>query len=152
MLSMHGFTKKWMTQLESSWHLLAVVRYSHFSHHSPSTTDHLPRPIAPAPLQHPLSALQNGRVRVSCSLRRRVRPQRTCEPHGPPAFAPAQSSVLTMCSWIFRENNVPHYQREFQKHDGVRLWQKVRSAEGKATERWHDTADPSRLCWHSQRW
>jgi hypothetical protein len=25
-----------------------------------------------------------------------------------------------------RENRVPHYQREFQKHDGLRIWEKVR--------------------------
>jgi hypothetical protein len=32
-----------------------------------------------------------------------------------------------MRSWIFRENRVPYYQREFQKHDGLRTWEKVRS-------------------------
>ncbi|KAF1943878.1 hypothetical protein EJ02DRAFT_443013 [Clathrospora elynae] len=25
-----------------------------------------------------------------------------------------------------RENRVPHYQREFQKHDGLRTWEKAR--------------------------
>jgi hypothetical protein len=39
----------------------------------------------------------------------------------------AQMSILTITSWVFRENNVPHYQREFQKHDGLRTWEKVRS-------------------------
>ncbi|KAF1357554.1 hypothetical protein EJ07DRAFT_35435, partial [Lizonia empirigonia] len=28
--------------------------------------------------------------------------------------------------WVFRENNVPAYQREFQKHDGLRTWEKAR--------------------------
>ncbi|KAK8185176.1 hypothetical protein IWZ00DRAFT_548258 [Phyllosticta capitalensis] len=27
--------------------------------------------------------------------------------------------------WVFRQNNVPHYQRLFQKHDGLRQWQKT---------------------------
>lgn len=27
--------------------------------------------------------------------------------------------------WVYRENRVPHYQRLFQKHDGLRQWQKV---------------------------
>ncbi|KAK8205035.1 hypothetical protein IWZ01DRAFT_485834 [Phyllosticta capitalensis] len=31
-----------------------------------------------------------------------------------------------MAGWVFRQNNVPHYQRLFQKHDGLRQWQKVR--------------------------
>ncbi|KAL6710629.1 hypothetical protein ACN47E_008677 [Coniothyrium glycines] len=31
-----------------------------------------------------------------------------------------------MAGWVFRENNVPHYQREFQKHDGLRTWEKSR--------------------------
>lgn len=52
--------------------------------------------------------------------------------------APTQSSVLTLRSWIYRENNVPHYQKLFQKHDGKRLWMKVRgihrSAESLAPE------------------
>ena len=30
-------------------------------------------------------------------------------------------------SWIYRENRVPDYQKKFQQHDGVRLWQKVRT-------------------------
>jgi hypothetical protein len=34
--------------------------------------------------------------------------------------------TLTACSWVMRENRVPHYQRDFQKHDGLRIWQKVR--------------------------
>jgi hypothetical protein len=37
--------------------------------------------------------------------------------------------ILTAHSWVFRENRVPYYQREFQKHDGLRTWEKVRSAE-----------------------
>ena len=41
--------------------------------------------------------------------------------------APARNPVLTTRSWIYRENRVPHYQREFQKHDGLRLWEKVGS-------------------------
>ncbi|PVI01521.1 hypothetical protein DM02DRAFT_524768, partial [Periconia macrospinosa] len=28
--------------------------------------------------------------------------------------------------WVYRENRVPFYQREFQKHDGQRLWVKGR--------------------------
>ncbi|KAF9701741.1 hypothetical protein EKO04_000926 [Ascochyta lentis] len=31
-----------------------------------------------------------------------------------------------MAGWVFRENNVPAYQREFQKHDGLRTWEKAR--------------------------
>ncbi|KAF2823114.1 hypothetical protein CC86DRAFT_409880 [Ophiobolus disseminans] len=31
-----------------------------------------------------------------------------------------------MAGWVFRENRVPHYQREFQKHDGLRTWEKAR--------------------------
>jgi len=31
-----------------------------------------------------------------------------------------------MAGWIFRENRVPYYQREFQRHDGLRTWQKAR--------------------------
>ncbi|KAF2792972.1 hypothetical protein K505DRAFT_375648 [Melanomma pulvis-pyrius CBS 109.77] len=31
-----------------------------------------------------------------------------------------------MAGWVYRENRVPHYQREFQKHDGLRLWEKSR--------------------------
>ncbi|KAL2358920.1 hypothetical protein BJ546DRAFT_961609 [Cryomyces antarcticus] len=27
--------------------------------------------------------------------------------------------------WVNRENRVPHYQRLFQKHDGVRQWNKT---------------------------
>ena len=51
-------------------------------------------------------------------------------------FSPKQrksrpSSQLTALlllphSWINRENRVPHYQRLFQKNDGVRYWNKVR--------------------------
>jgi len=36
-------------------------------------------------------------------------------------------SVLTFHSWIYHENRVPHYQRLHQKHDGLRVWQKVRA-------------------------
>ncbi|KAF2854015.1 hypothetical protein T440DRAFT_552616 [Plenodomus tracheiphilus IPT5] len=28
--------------------------------------------------------------------------------------------------WVFRENRVTYYQREHQKHDGLRTWQKAR--------------------------
>lgn len=34
---------------------------------------------------------------------------------------------LSTHSWINRENRVPHYQRLFQKNDGVRQWNKVRA-------------------------
>ncbi|KAK7551506.1 hypothetical protein JOL62DRAFT_564551 [Phyllosticta paracitricarpa] len=30
-----------------------------------------------------------------------------------------------MAGWVFRQNNVPHYQRLFQKHDGLRQWNKT---------------------------
>lgn len=30
-------------------------------------------------------------------------------------------------SFLYRENRVPHYQRLFQKNDGVRQWNKVRA-------------------------
>lgn len=45
-----------------------------------------------------------------------------------PAFSrlSAPNTILTTTSWVFRENRVPHYQREFQKHDGLRTWEKVR--------------------------
>ncbi|KAI9831609.1 MAG: hypothetical protein M1826_003218 [Phylliscum demangeonii] len=29
-----------------------------------------------------------------------------------------------MAGWIYRENRVPHYQRLYQKHDNLRLWEK----------------------------
>ncbi|KAF2650468.1 hypothetical protein K491DRAFT_608771 [Lophiostoma macrostomum CBS 122681] len=29
-------------------------------------------------------------------------------------------------SWIYRENRVPEYQKYFQKHDGLRTWEKAR--------------------------
>lgn len=32
---------------------------------------------------------------------------------------------LTHCSFVMRENRVPHYQRLLQKHDGKRQWWKV---------------------------
>ncbi|KAI9734306.1 MAG: hypothetical protein M1834_002410 [Cirrosporium novae-zelandiae] len=35
-----------------------------------------------------------------------------------------------MAGWVFRENRVPHYQRQYQSADGLRLWQK--SARSKA--------------------
>ncbi|KAF2003997.1 hypothetical protein P154DRAFT_427411, partial [Amniculicola lignicola CBS 123094] len=28
--------------------------------------------------------------------------------------------------WIYRENRVPKLQREYQKHDGLRVWEKGR--------------------------
>ncbi|KAF2727435.1 hypothetical protein EJ04DRAFT_582029 [Polyplosphaeria fusca] len=31
-----------------------------------------------------------------------------------------------MAGWIYRENRVPYYQRLYQKHDGLRLWEKSR--------------------------
>ncbi|KAF2014600.1 hypothetical protein BU24DRAFT_463377 [Aaosphaeria arxii CBS 175.79] len=31
-----------------------------------------------------------------------------------------------MAGFVNRENRVPHYQRLFQKHDGLRLWEKSR--------------------------
>ncbi|KAF2673003.1 hypothetical protein BT63DRAFT_143401 [Microthyrium microscopicum] len=34
-------------------------------------------------------------------------------------------ALLTTCSFVYRENRVPHYQRLFQKVDGVRQWQKT---------------------------
>ncbi|KAF2028230.1 hypothetical protein EK21DRAFT_114004 [Setomelanomma holmii] len=40
--------------------------------------------------------------------------------------AAAQPSKEPSRSWIFRENRVPYYQREFQKHDGLRTWEKAR--------------------------
>jgi hypothetical protein len=43
----------------------------------------------------------------------------------PPRLS-APDTILTTTSWVFRENRVPHYQREFQKHDGLRTWEKVR--------------------------
>jgi hypothetical protein len=43
----------------------------------------------------------------------------------PPQYH-TQSSILTFGSWVMRENRVPHWQREFQKHDGLRTWEKVR--------------------------
>lgn len=30
-----------------------------------------------------------------------------------------------LCSFMFRENRVPYYQRLFQNHDGKRQWWKV---------------------------
>ncbi|KAJ4355555.1 uncharacterized protein N0V89_003573 [Didymosphaeria variabile] len=41
-----------------------------------------------------------------------------------------------MAGWIYRENRVPSYQREFQKHDGLRLWMKVRGALGMGLVAW----------------
>ncbi|KAG9186267.1 hypothetical protein G6011_02823 [Alternaria panax] len=31
-----------------------------------------------------------------------------------------------MAGWVMRENKVPYWQREFQKHDGLRTWEKAR--------------------------
>ncbi|KAH8725447.1 hypothetical protein GQ44DRAFT_681217 [Phaeosphaeriaceae sp. PMI808] len=31
-----------------------------------------------------------------------------------------------MAGWIYRENNVTHYQRMHQKNDGLRTWEKAR--------------------------
>ncbi|KAG9388659.1 COX7a domain containing protein [Pyrenophora tritici-repentis] len=31
-----------------------------------------------------------------------------------------------MAGWVMRENRVPYWQREHQKHDGLRTWEKVR--------------------------
>ncbi|KAL5376781.1 hypothetical protein DPSP01_010193 [Paraphaeosphaeria sporulosa] len=36
------------------------------------------------------------------------------------------SPLFKMAGWIYRENRVPAYQKEYQKHDGVRLWMKSR--------------------------
>ena len=91
--------------------------------HLVPSCNHHHDPLPPAHYPRHLSTLQNGRVRTRCSSRRALRKQRACEE---PAAAPKTGSILTARSWIFRENRVPHYQREFQKHDGVRLWQKVR--------------------------
>ncbi|EDU41215.1 hypothetical protein PtrSN002B_008576 [Pyrenophora tritici-repentis] len=31
-----------------------------------------------------------------------------------------------MAGWVMRENRVPYWQREHQKHDGLRTWEKAR--------------------------
>jgi hypothetical protein len=38
-------------------------------------------------------------------------------------------------SWVYRENRVPDYQKKFQQHDGVRLWEKVRAVSLAGPER-----------------
>ena len=38
---------------------------------------------------------------------------------------PLEGPQLTVYSWVYRENRVPIYQREHQKHDGLRIWEKV---------------------------
>ncbi|KAF2758861.1 hypothetical protein EJ05DRAFT_475116 [Pseudovirgaria hyperparasitica] len=37
-----------------------------------------------------------------------------------------QPTLRRAAGFIYRQNNVPHYQRLFQKNDGVRQWNKVR--------------------------
>ena len=48
-------------------------------------------------------------------------------PPAAPAARTQSYSVLTHCSWIYRQNNVPKYQAYFQKNDGLRTWEKVRA-------------------------
>ena len=35
------------------------------------------------------------------------------------------TSPLSPLRWLYRENRVPHYQRLFQRDDGLRQWWKV---------------------------
>jgi hypothetical protein len=99
-------------------------------HHSTSVHEPSPHhpPIAPAHHLERISTLHNGRVRLrhSCACPR-TEPRRTTAAAAHSRI-PAQSPLLTAGSWVFRENRVPHYQREFQKHDGLRTWEKVRRA------------------------
>lgn len=88
-------------------------------------TDTAPNhPLPPHHRTHYLSTPHNGRVRPSRSCATPSLRQLT---PGWPAGPPTQSYlVLTASSWVFRENKVPQYQAYFQKHDGLRTWEKVR--------------------------
>jgi len=35
-----------------------------------------------------------------------------------------RNRIIAMAGFIYRENRVPHYQRLYQKNDGIRLWVK----------------------------
>lgn len=48
--------------------------------------------------------------------------------------------------WTYRENRVPHYQRLFQKHDGLRQWNKVRQL--RSTSTLHNTPSTNQLIIH----
>ena len=101
--------------------LVRVVRCSNLVSAITTTTTHCPRTTQAKPLR-------SSKWQGTCSLQLPVYfapAERLREPL-PSPIAPAQWAVLTLFSWIYRENNVPSYQREFQKHDGVRLWMKVR--------------------------
>jgi len=84
-------------------------------------------PIAPARRAILLYTLQNAWVRPSSSSGPGRGPEGA--PRRPPALLrlSAQSWILTVGSWVMRENKVPYWQREFQKHDGLRTWEKVRT-------------------------
>lgn len=116
----HELEKPLTKAAQSAWRSARVVRCN-----TSSVQHHHHRPIVPAPHPRNLSTLQNGRVRLPSSFRRAFRLRRARE-EPPSLCAPIQSSALTTRSWIYRENRVPSYQKEFQKHDGVRLWMKVR--------------------------
>lgn len=85
---------------------------------TPHQTTHCPRDTAYTPLHSSqwlgTSSLQlrdtiSGQLLAAC-----------------PVLPPPSHTVLTACSWVFRENNVPQYQKYFQKNDGLRTWEKVR--------------------------
>ncbi|KAF2264211.1 hypothetical protein CC78DRAFT_580717 [Lojkania enalia] len=41
-----------------------------------------------------------------------------------PQVALTSSPLFKMAGFLYRKNNVPSYQREFQKNDGLRVWEK----------------------------
>jgi hypothetical protein len=110
----------WLARSSRQASLLLLPDHStqpHFDRHSTKA------PIAPAPPHAHLSTPHNGRVHAPCSCATRI----PCELTPDWRAAPTQSyPVLTASSWVFRENNVPKYQAYFQKHDGLRTWEKVR--------------------------
>lgn len=65
----------------------------------------------------------NGRVRLREDYGSDDTPLAAC---GSRLSTPPRSSTLTISSWVMRENRVPYWQREHQKHDGLRTWEKVR--------------------------
>lgn len=98
----------------------------------PSCTATKPEPTAYAPQTIPQHLLNHGRVsHKPCS-----ESYCTSELPHPNPFASSLSSTTSIDpapnadpdphnSFVNRENRVPHYQRLFQKHDGVRQWNKV---------------------------
>jgi hypothetical protein len=97
-----------------------IVRYAAFT-----STDTTSTPDPNCPRKPTATLLHSSKWQGTSALQLCAQLQSPGARNGP-----ALGSLIARTdrsSWVYRENRVPDYQKKFQQHDGVRLWEKVRA-------------------------